>query len=174
MKKKPEPKKQKKQKRYPKHVHQSWLTLRSAFRRWKSGGKNCDQNNLLYTEYRKARSNFQRIRKKEKDLNLIKQNNTLMSANKLNSSLSLSLFDIFGHYRRRYRLTFGPEKTEVTVTGSKVDMNYYKDISLWTLNGQSLTVSEDNNHLGLVVSGIDEEIKNVDKNIIAARKALFG
>ena len=29
-------------------------------------------------------------------------------------------------------------------------------------------------HLGLIVSGIDEELKNVDKNIKAARNTLFG
>ena len=31
-----------------------------------------------------------------------------------------------------------------------------------------------NEHLGLVVSGVDEEIKNVDKNVSAARNTLFG
>ena len=36
--------------------------------------------------------------------------------------------------------------------------------------GEKLTVSEDNDHLGLVVSGIDEEVKNVDKNIQSARE----
>ena len=36
-----------------------------------------------------------------------------------------------------------------------------------------LEVAEDNDHLGLVVSGIKEESKNVDKNIESARKSLF-
>ena len=35
-------------------------------------------------------------------------------------------------------------------------------------------MSEDNDHLGLIVSGLNEEIKNVDKNISSARNALFG
>ena len=35
-------------------------------------------------------------------------------------------------------------------------------------------MSKDNKHLGPVVSGIDEELKNVDKNIMAARDTLFG
>jgi len=34
-------------------------------------------------------------------------------------------------------------------------------------------VTENNDHLGLVVSGRDEEIKNVDKNISSARDSLF-
>ena len=52
---------------------------------------------------------------------------------------------------------FGPDKTKVTVTGSKHDIAYYKDISLWTLHGGALAVTEDNEHLGLIVSGTDEE-----------------
>ena len=46
------------------------------------------------------------------------------------------LINIVGHYGRRYRLTFGPEKTKVTVTGSKHDMQYYKDTHFWTLHGE--------------------------------------
>lgn len=84
-----------------------------------------------------------------------------------------SIINIIGHYGRRYRLIFGADKTKVTITGSKHDMQYYNDINLWTLYGEKLTVSEDNDHLGLVVSGIDEEMKNVDKNINSARDSLF-
>ena len=47
-------------------------------------------------------------------------------------------------------------------------MLYYKDINMWSLDGKPLTVSDDNDHLGLIVSGLDEEIKNVDKNIDSA------
>jgi hypothetical protein len=73
------------------------------------------------------------------------------------------LIDIIGQYGRRYRLIFGADKTKVTITGSKHDMQYYEDINIWSLYGEMLTVAEDNDHLGLVVSGIDEEVKNVDK-----------
>ena len=51
-------------------------------------------------------------------------------------------------------------------------MQYYQDINLWSLNGSPLSVSEDNDHLGLLVSSLDEEIKNVDRNIAAARRTL--
>ena len=36
--------------------------------------------------------------------------------------------DIVGHYSKRYRLVFGADKTKVTVTGSKHDMNYYEEV----------------------------------------------
>ena len=81
--------------------------------------------------------------------------------------------NIVAHYGRRYRLIFGAEKTKVTVTGSVHDMEYYQQIPLWTLYGEYLTVSENNEHLGLVVSGLEEEQKNIDKNVKAARKAIF-
>ena len=84
------------------------------------------------------------------------------------------LINIIGHYGRRYRLIFGADKTKVTVTGSKLDMKNYLDLEVWSLYGDKFTVSEDNEHFGLVVSGINEEIKNVDKNITSARDSLFG
>ena len=83
------------------------------------------------------------------------------------------IINIVGHYSKRYRVVFGADKTKVTITGSKQDMLYYKDINMWTLDGNPLTVSEDNEHLGLIVSGLDEEVKNVDKNIDSARQTLF-
>ena len=83
------------------------------------------------------------------------------------------LINIIGHYGKRYRLVFGADKTKVTITGSKHDMLYYQDINIWSLYGDNLTVSENNDHLGLVVSGQDEEIKNIDKNISSARDSLF-
>ena len=52
-------------------------------------------------------------------------------------------------------------------------MQYYKEINIWSLYNEKLTVSEDNDHLGLIVSGLNEELKNVDKNIKAARDSLF-
>ena len=83
------------------------------------------------------------------------------------------LINIIGHYGKRYRLIFGADKTKVTVTGSRQDMQYYSSIPIWSLYGEKLTVSEDNDHLGLIVSGIDEEVKNVDKNIRSARNTLY-
>ena len=53
-------------------------------------------------------------------------------------------------------------------------MEHYRDISPWTLNDGKVSVVTDNEHLGLIVSGSDEEQKNVDKNIGQCRNSLFG
>ena len=84
-----------------------------------------------------------------------------------------AVINIIAHYSKRYRVVFGADKTKVTITGSKQDIMYYKDINLWSLNGEPLEVSENNEHLGLIVSGLEEEIKNVDDNIASARKTIF-
>ena len=68
------------------------------------------------------------------------------------------LINIIGHYGKRYRLVFGADKTKVTITGSKHGILYYQDINNWSLYGDKLEVSENSEHLGLVVSAIDEEI----------------
>ena len=81
--------------------------------------------------------------------------------------------NIINHYGRRYRLTFGADKTKVTVTGSAHDMRYYKEIPFWKLNGDYLSVTDDNEHLGLIVSGTGEECKNIDKNLTSARNTLL-
>ena len=41
------------------------------------------------------------------------------------------------------------------------------------LNGQRIRVVDDNDHLGLLVSGWDEEQKNVDQKIVQCRNSLF-
>ena len=84
-----------------------------------------------------------------------------------------ALVDIIAHYGNRHRVVFGADKTKVTITGSKTDMNYYADINIWSLGGEKLTVAEDNEHLGLIVSGTQEELKNTAKNVNSARKILF-
>ena len=84
-----------------------------------------------------------------------------------------ALINIVGHYGKRYRLIFGPDKTKVIITGSKHDMQYYEDTKPWSLYDQKLNVSKENEHLGLIVSGSDEESKNVDKNIKSTRDTMF-
>ena len=81
--------------------------------------------------------------------------------------------DIISHYAKRYQLRFNAEKTKIVVTGSKVDMAFYKETCPWTLNGEKVKVVENNEHLGLIVSGSDEEQKNVDDNIINCRNSVF-
>ena len=81
--------------------------------------------------------------------------------------------DIVGHYGKRYRVVFGADKTKAVITGSKIDMQYFKDVKMWTLFDDQINVTDENDHLGLIVSGCDEERKNIDKNIQSCRKSLF-
>ena len=83
------------------------------------------------------------------------------------------LLDIAQHYGQQYRIVYGASKTVISVVGSKKDMEYYKDIQPWTMDNLSVSVKDDNDHLGLIVSGLREEEKNVDLKIKKARGALF-
>ena len=80
---------------------------------------------------------------------------------------------MINHYAKRYQLKFNAGKTKIVVTGSKQDMSFYKDTTPWTLDGEVIKVVDSNEHLGLVVSGSDEEQSNVDENIIKCRTSLF-
>ena len=81
---------------------------------------------------------------------------------------------IVSHYAQRYRVMFNATKTKIVVTGSRQDMDYYKNIRPWSLQGETVEVVTDNEHLGLIVSGTNEELKNCDANISNCRKSLFG
>ena len=81
--------------------------------------------------------------------------------------------NIVAHYDKRYRVNFNADKTKLVVTGSEIDMNYYKETKPWTLNHEQISVEEDNDHLGLIVSGRSEEQKNIDANILKCRNSLF-
>ena len=84
-----------------------------------------------------------------------------------------SSMDIVSHYAGRYRVIFNADKTKIVVTGSKHDMLFYKDTKPWKLNGERVSVVENNDHLGLVVSGLNEEQKNIDQNIVNCRNSMF-
>ena len=88
------------------------------------------------------------------------------------SGLQASI-DIVEHYARRYRMIFNADKTKIVVTWSRHDIDYYADISPWKLKGEKIAVVNNNEHLGIVVSGLDEEEKNVDQNITNCRNSLF-
>ena len=84
-----------------------------------------------------------------------------------------ALIDIAAKYGLLYRIEYGASKTKITVSGSDIDMQYYKDTKPWKMNGQIIDVVEDNDHLGQVVSGSRQEEKNVDLRIKKARNSLF-
>ena len=85
-----------------------------------------------------------------------------------------ALLDIAAFYGSMYRVTYGAAKTKVTVVGSEIDMNYYSDTAPWQLDNQKVKVTEDNDHLGQIVSGLRQEEKNVDLRISKGRNNIFG
>ena len=83
------------------------------------------------------------------------------------------LLDIAEDYGQQYRIVYDASRTVISVVGSKKDMEYYKDIQPWTMDNLPVSVEDDNDHLGLVVSGYKEEEKNIDRKIKKARGAIF-
>jgi hypothetical protein len=67
--------------------------------------------------------------------------------------------EIVSHYAKRYRVIFNADKTKIVVTGSRPDMEFFKDTCPWHLDGERVTVVDNNEHLGLIVSGMNEEQK---------------
>ncbi len=83
------------------------------------------------------------------------------------------LIDIMAHYGKRYRVVFGAAKMKIVVIGSDTDREYYKETQPWTMNGHTIEVVTNNEHLGRVISGEHEEEKNVEQNLVKGRKSLF-
>ena len=76
-------------------------------------------------------------------------------------------------YGRKYRVSFGRSKTKIIVTGSEADVQYYKDVKMWKMDGETVDVADENEHLGLVVTGFHEEQRNVEENISRGRRSLY-
>ena len=87
-------------------------------------------------------------------------------------SLQSSL-NIAENYGNMYRISYGATKTKVSVSGSDIDMRYYQSVNSWKMYGDQVQVVIDNEHLGQVVSGIDQQQKNIDLRIKKARGSLF-
>ena len=76
-------------------------------------------------------------------------------------------------YGLKYRITYGASKTVISVIGSKADTKFFSEIKPWTMDNQSVSVKEDNEHLGLIISNTLEEEKNIDMKLKKCRGALF-
>ena len=76
-------------------------------------------------------------------------------------------------YGKMYRVTYGAAKTKVTVVGSEVDVKYFHDVQPWVMDGESVKVVENNEHLGLVISNINQAEKNVDLKLQKARGNIY-
>ena len=95
----------------------------------------------------------------------------LISGSKSGLQGALNIINFFG---KRYRVVFNADKTKLVVTGPRADMNYYRDIQPWTLDGKKISVVDENEHLGLLVAGENEEQRNIDANIQDCRRSLLG
>ena len=84
-----------------------------------------------------------------------------------------SLLDIASHYGKIYRVQYGASKTKITITGSEIDSSYFQEARPWKMDGEVIDVVCDNDHLGQIVSGGQQEQKNIDSRISKARKSLF-
>ena len=61
------------------------------------------------------------------------------------------LLDICQHYGQSYRITYGANKTVISVVGSAIDRDYYEQIQPWRMDNLSVSFRENNDHLGLIV-----------------------
>ena len=84
-----------------------------------------------------------------------------------------AIISLLENYSRKYRVPFGKGKTKIVVTGSLVDIQHYKDIKMWTMDGEDVLIVDENEHLGRVVTGFGEEERNVMENISRGRKSLY-
>ena len=100
----------------------------------------------------------------------VADDNYLMSSSQSGMQAQIRIAE---HYGTRYRIKYGAEKTKITVVGSEIDMQYYKDTTPWTMGGEFVKVVENNEHLGQVVSGSRQEAKNIDLRIQKGRNNLF-
>ena len=81
--------------------------------------------------------------------------------------------DIAAHYGKMYRIKYGAAKTKVTVVGSEIDQKYFSDVKPWNMDNDVVQVVEDNEHLGQIVSGRNQEDKNIDLRLEKGRKNLY-
>ena len=85
-----------------------------------------------------------------------------------------ALIDIAEKYGQQYRIKYGANKTKITVVGSTIDMQYYKDVAPWQIAQQNIDVTENNEHLGQIVSGTNQISKNIDQSLKKGRASIFG
>ena len=64
-----------------------------------------------------------------------------------------NLLNIAENVGDMYRVKYGTSKTKITISGPAADQNYYAGVCPWTMDGQKVSVTENNEHLGQIVSG---------------------
>ena len=67
--------------------------------------------------------------------------------------------NIASYYGNMFRISYGASKTKLTIVGSEIDKNYFYDVKPWTKYEKTVQVDENNEHLGQVVIGKNQEEK---------------
>ena len=62
------------------------------------------------------------------------------------------LLDLPAFCGKMYRIEYNASKTNITISESETDRNYFKDVSPWQMNDDTVKVADDNKHLGLIIS----------------------
>ena len=83
------------------------------------------------------------------------------------------LLDIASETGNMLKIKYGAKKTNIVISGPEVDRVYYTETTPWIMDGDRVKVTEDNDHLGQVVSGHQQIAKNIDLRLKKARKSLF-
>ena len=65
------------------------------------------------------------------------------------------------------------QQTRVTISGPEIDQTYFQEICPWVMDGNKVYVVSEDEHLGRVVTGRQQIVKNVDLRLDKARKSLF-
>ena len=75
------------------------------------------------------------------------------------------LLDIASKTGGMLRIQYGAAKTKIIVSGPDVDQRYYADTKPWVMDSQTVSVVEDNDHLGQIISGQRQLEKNIDNRL---------
>ena len=63
------------------------------------------------------------------------------------------LLDIASKTGGMFKIQYGASKTKIIVSGPEIDQGYYADTKPWVMDNQTVSVVEDNDHLGQIISG---------------------
>ena len=83
------------------------------------------------------------------------------------------LLDIASKTGGMLRIQYGAAKTKIIVSGPDVDQRYYADTKPWVMDSQTVSVVEDNDHLGQIISGQRQLEKNIDNRLKKGRSSLY-
>ena len=83
------------------------------------------------------------------------------------------LINLEEKYGDHHLIKYGASKTNITVIGSKTDMEYYSDVTPCNIKRSSINVVENNNHFHQIVCGLRQKGKNVDLSLKTSHGSLY-